>query len=413
MSSSENFSSQSNDFENIQNVILTKLNKERQEFPDRFPKPIHVLPPVDDTKYGQWQERLRQAREEQIGERIILIPYYVKNSHWIGIILKFNSNEQIAQAEFIDPVRNSDFDPSTSRTLKITDDLKQSAEVTTENLLRAAAEIHYTAVTNLSMDNSNKKKISDLKTNTSTYWSDQQQYISTSTHSQGNILEQTHKNYPINSESELLIFQSEFDPTVKVSSMKQPIFQTQHQRRDDDISKHKAPLGQLADVRNATNNDQIERSDSSMSKTDEIGQCESYEVLKRQLETRLAAHGITDEEELQKLMAKQKELILSLEKEGKRNSAQKRKGSLSELEQIQVLADKVNALEPKPSNDEYLALKAELDSGLAAHDISNEEELQNQITEKKELIQSLEKKGQHNIAQKRKGSLSELEHLQS
>ncbi|CAF4908972.1 unnamed protein product, partial [Rotaria sp. Silwood1] len=135
-------------------------------------------------------------------------------------------------------------------------------------------------------------------------------------------------------------------------------------------------------------------------------------TLKAEFGSKLAQHDIANEEELQKQITEKKELIQSLESAGKHNVAQKRKASLSELELIHVLAEKVKALEPKPSNEEYLTLKAEFGSKLAEHDIASEGELLKQITEKKGLIQSLESAGKHNVAQKRKASLSELELIQ-
>ncbi|CAF3465091.1 unnamed protein product, partial [Rotaria socialis] len=303
-------SSQSIDFENNQSIILTKLNKELQEFPDRFPKIISPLPPVDDNKTDQWQERLRQAKEAQTGERVSLIPYYVQDSHWIGVILKFHFSG-LQCAEFIDPVVNSSFDPSKSqeqfsntfpgvtlksRTLKTTDDPKQSAERTVENLLTAAAEIHSADVKSLSTVNSCKKIIDDRNLGT-TNSSDEQRSISTATLSQGNIEEQPDKNYPIHNKSEDSIFTGKSDSTVKVSPTEQPIVQEPNQCIYHDINGHKAHF-------------------------------ELYEVLASQLKRSLAAHEIDNEQELQNQITTRKELILSLEKEGKHISAQRRKDSL-------------------------------------------------------------------------------------
>ncbi|CAF4604799.1 unnamed protein product [Rotaria sp. Silwood2] len=108
---SENSSTQYRDFEQIHVAILTKLAEERPQFPAHVPKLIHVLPPVDAHIQGQWQERLQLAKKCYNHENIALIPYYAQNSHWLGMILRFNISGQLEQAEFIDPVANSNFNP--------------------------------------------------------------------------------------------------------------------------------------------------------------------------------------------------------------------------------------------------------------------------------------------------------------
>jgi flagellar biosynthesis GTPase FlhF len=145
----------STEFENIRDDILAKLKKTRQQFPERFSIPIHVLPAVDGNENDEWEQRLRQAKEDQTGERVTLIPYKVKGRHWIGVLLKFKANKQIERAEFFDSVKHSNFVPDKlqkkftkiysgvilqSRNLQKHDNPKQSAALTVDNLLKATEE---------------------------------------------------------------------------------------------------------------------------------------------------------------------------------------------------------------------------------------------------------------------------------
>lgn len=114
---------------------------------------IDVLKVADIDVHGQWEERLRQAKDINTGKRIILIPCLVERSHWTGVIIQFQSSSQIGFAEFLDPVIESDFNPTNlqktftkvypSSILNIGKcekhlDRSQSMELTMKNLLSAA-----------------------------------------------------------------------------------------------------------------------------------------------------------------------------------------------------------------------------------------------------------------------------------
>ncbi|CAF4065308.1 unnamed protein product, partial [Rotaria sp. Silwood1] len=88
---------------NIQSNLIAKLDHLRQQYPERYSKPVHVLASVDDGVDGECEQRLQQAKNVQDGERIILIPYDAGNSHWLGIVLKFQADGCIDEAEVIDP----------------------------------------------------------------------------------------------------------------------------------------------------------------------------------------------------------------------------------------------------------------------------------------------------------------------
>ncbi|CAF1383928.1 unnamed protein product [Adineta steineri] len=132
----------------VQSILSSRL----KEFQD-FSKSIYVLTAVDGHIDGQLKERLEQAKMNYTGGRIILIPYNLGNSHWIGLIMKFKMNEEIERAFFIDPVEDSNFNPEKlknlfseifphtvlrSRPVQHQIDQSHSALFISENLVKAA-----------------------------------------------------------------------------------------------------------------------------------------------------------------------------------------------------------------------------------------------------------------------------------
>ncbi|CAF1610759.1 unnamed protein product [Rotaria magnacalcarata] len=137
----------------VQTALLTRLEELRQQSPEYFSKPIHVLDAVDDTIEGQLERRLQQEKRSCAGKRITLIPYNIGNSHWIGLLLEFTTDEQIIRAEYIDPVNGDNIIPTRVknqfarvyvddvlqiRHLRKQDGPRNSAELMIENLLVAA-----------------------------------------------------------------------------------------------------------------------------------------------------------------------------------------------------------------------------------------------------------------------------------
>jgi hypothetical protein len=77
---------------NVEADLLTEIKKLQKEHPQRCPIRTYVLEAVHDNIYGQWEERLSQTKNNQTGKRIILIPYNLGNSHWIGILILFKED---------------------------------------------------------------------------------------------------------------------------------------------------------------------------------------------------------------------------------------------------------------------------------------------------------------------------------
>ena len=130
-----------------------------EHFPQDFLKPIDVLEAVDANVNGQWEDRLQQAGQNNIGEHIVLIPYYMGSFHWSGILILFKGLQKIQQAEFIDPVSNSQFTPGNIETvfnklypgitlslkkLRTHNDPKQSKQLIIQNLLQRVKELQTT-----------------------------------------------------------------------------------------------------------------------------------------------------------------------------------------------------------------------------------------------------------------------------
>ncbi|CAF1621522.1 unnamed protein product [Adineta steineri] len=137
-----------------QSLLSNRLEQFKQDKSEKFSKSTYLLTTVDEHIDGQLKERLEQAKMISTGERIILFPYNLGNSHWIGLIIKFKMNEEIEHARFIDPVENSEFLHANLQNLfsKIFPDtyirsipvqhqvaLKHSALFIIDNLVREAA----------------------------------------------------------------------------------------------------------------------------------------------------------------------------------------------------------------------------------------------------------------------------------
>ncbi|CAF2749764.1 unnamed protein product [Rotaria sp. Silwood2] len=147
--------------ENIENDILNKLKELRQQYPEHFRKPIHVLATVHDNMDAEWKQRLQQAKEQRNGEYFIIIPYKVSNIHWIGVLIKFKADGQVERAEFIDPFGTSNLDVNKlqkqfadvypgiilqARNVQKQDNRKKNAELIIGNLLKAIEEYQLTNI---------------------------------------------------------------------------------------------------------------------------------------------------------------------------------------------------------------------------------------------------------------------------
>ncbi|CAF4666434.1 unnamed protein product [Rotaria sp. Silwood2] len=163
-------------YENIENDdISNKLEKLRQQYPERFSLPIHVLATVHNNIDGEWQQRLRQVIEQRNSVSIFLIPYQVSNFHLIGILIKFKVGGPIERAEFIGSHGESNLDLDKlqrqfneiypgisvqSRSIQKQEDREKTTELTIETLLKLAQEYQTTYI-----NDSHDKTIEDQNAN--------------------------------------------------------------------------------------------------------------------------------------------------------------------------------------------------------------------------------------------------------
>lgn len=139
--------------DDMYDILRDELKKKGFVASNKYYMPIDALKVVDTSVEGQWKERLIQAKSSSNGKHIILIPCLVEQTHWIGVIIKFRSTTDIEFAEFLDPVIESDYYPTSLQ--KTFDriysnsilragqcekhrDQNQSMKLTIKNLLSAA-----------------------------------------------------------------------------------------------------------------------------------------------------------------------------------------------------------------------------------------------------------------------------------
>ncbi|CAF3329597.1 unnamed protein product, partial [Rotaria sp. Silwood2] len=173
----------------IQHCLTVALENLRlQKFPRGFPKPIHILQPVDDSVDDQLAQRLQQSVTNNIKEHILLVPYYLGKFYWIGIFIEFKENQHIRRAELIDPVIDSKFVPDkiqkeiakydpclvlSSKQLQKHGDPKNSARLIIRHLIKSVEE---SLLTDISYQNINDlhNRIADEQQNQSCIQEDNQ-----------------------------------------------------------------------------------------------------------------------------------------------------------------------------------------------------------------------------------------------
>ncbi|CAF1060912.1 unnamed protein product [Didymodactylos carnosus] len=99
MEHSEDFKNWQYKNNDVHAALISRLEESHQQFPERFPKPGHVLAAVGDIIEGQFAQRLQQESKDHTRERITLIPY-----NCIEVLTGFQEDGQIKRAEYIDPV---------------------------------------------------------------------------------------------------------------------------------------------------------------------------------------------------------------------------------------------------------------------------------------------------------------------
>ncbi|CAF4054930.1 unnamed protein product [Adineta steineri] len=417
----------------IQARLVVELQKlQDRKFPQGFSRPVHVLKAVYDKVNGDWEQRLQQTTQCHINECIVLIPYDLGNFDWIGILIEFKRNRQIQRAEFIDPVKYSKvvcdkiqqefhkFYPGVvlfSKRLQTHEDSKQSAQMTIENLIKMVEESLLIEESHDNIDNS-CRQISDdqqnrtfLNEDNELEWPQHNSCIETLSEVQGNKPQFNNSQTELSNIRETLVKKNRRHFLKRQSCTEQQIEEHETPRVDTPseikgnyFDSFSTQLIATKKIHNTTNNGLLSLTDSPV-------QYEQYESLKEQLRVDLYEHETNDEKELKEEIIKKKQEIESLQVQQKFNIVRKRQVSLSKLEKLQQLADKIRAYEYQQKISKLEEIKEKLASGLLERDVSNEKELKEEIIKKKQEIETLEKRGKHKTVIKRQESLTTLEQL--
>ncbi|CAF4606576.1 unnamed protein product, partial [Rotaria sp. Silwood2] len=420
--------SQSGEFEQITTDILNEFEKSRQKFPELFPKPLYVLEAVDHNRDGEWEQRLREAKEHHTGERLTIIPYNVEDSHWVGVILKFDVDGRIHEAEYIDPVVQSDLNsdelqnefskvfpevPLQSRSFQQHDGEHEDASLLIKSLIQAIQE-------------------------------DGNQLVF---RERCRILESRLKEC-----FEELEFSSVNELEFGITQIKQDILRFKAEGKEKLVQKREITLLELEKLQSLV--DEIKALKPA------IVSDYSYEKLESQLKDSLEELELQNTEELGKRIMRIKQDILQFKAEAKENLVQKRETTLLKLETVQSLADQMKALEPvgedlserieqikehniqnrakrkanvvqkleklqslvdemKPfenackSHENYKKLESQLQECLEELEFCSVNELEFGITQIKQDILRFKAEGKEKLVQKREITLLELEKLQS
>ncbi|CAF0947152.1 unnamed protein product [Adineta steineri] len=85
----------------IQEILINQVDELSRQNPEWLLKPIHILDVVYDNNPDQLEQRLDEERRENFGKRIILIPYFLGNSHCMMILIEYQDVGHILRAEYI------------------------------------------------------------------------------------------------------------------------------------------------------------------------------------------------------------------------------------------------------------------------------------------------------------------------
>ena len=314
---------------------------------------IHLLDVTNRDVDHQLKQGLKQAKDCGRGDRLVIIPYHLGNSHWTAILIEFTDENQLNRVEWINPVQQSN---------DIPDELKENfSEIFPNDLLRIRT-CHYIGHRDVSANLMIKNVLEII--NESTRQSIKINNERTYSHDQP-----SHDSFPRGNPSTFShSVKAEREESFRISSREREI-------------------------------EPIEESDSIRA-----NDTRSYEELKEQLKEHFNRLDIESESELDALLVKKKQRMDELKKQGDHEGVRKRAASLARLEEVYLLISQMN-------NDER-SLKTQIENGFSAHDIENKEELKELIKKKKKRVEKLQEERNADGVRRREKSLSELEDLQ-
>ena len=314
---------------------------------------IHLLDVANRDVDHQLKQGLKQAKNGGRGDRLVIIPYHLGNSHWTAILIDFTDENQLNGVEWINPVQQSN---------DIPDELQENFNEIFPNDLLRIRTCHYIGHRDVSANLmiKNVLEIISKSTRQSTKINNERTYSDD---------RPSHDSFPRGNPST-------FSHSVRAEREKSSRIPS----REREIEP-------------------IEESDSIRANN-----TRSYEELKEQLKEHFNRLDIESESELDDLTVKKKQRIDELKKQGDHEGVRKRAASLARLEEVHLLISQMN-------NDDR-SLKTQIENGFSAHDIENEEQLKELIEKKKKRIEKLQEERNADGVRRREKSLSELEDMQ-
>ena len=427
------------DFGNIQEVLIAQLNKLCQQSPTPFSKYIHVLPAANDDVEGQLEQQLQQEGEDHSGQRIVLIPYCLENSHWTGIFIELSPDGQIVQAKYIDPLIGCDSVPERlqqqlskvypSAALEVTDLHKQSdrrfsSVLTVKNLLievenrqRSSKDNPPTQSTDNLVPNAGDAN-TDSASSESSNSSNKQTNMHTSTSSgkEGNQNALTEKRQHLNSEMKKWNIPNLDALSQKIQETEALMREYEEENRADEFENEKIALNDLQQLKNLA--------DEIASRTQEAASSENdvelkVSQMKEELKNELAQFKIRGVYMLLERIQKTEERIKKYEAEKRMTDVEKQTVYLKTLQRLQHLANEIARLSQKLStshlsdHSKVLRMSEELTISLAKLGIQNEAMLPQKIEETEQLIKEYEGEERIDDAEAERMFLMELQRLQS
>ena len=427
------------DFNNIQQVLIAQLNKLCQQSPTSFSKDIHVLPAANNDVEGQLEQQLQQERQDHSGQRIVLIPYCLENSHWTGIFIELSAGSQIEQAKYIDPLMGCDGVPERlqqqlskvypSAILEVNDLNKQSdrtfsSVLTVKNLLIEVENSQRSSNDNpesKSTDNlvpnagdENTNSASSESSNSSNKQADM--HTSTSTGKEGNQNALTEKRQHLNSEMKKWNIPNLDALSQKIQETEALMREYEEEDRADDFENEKIALNDLQQLKNLADEIDVRTQEAAPSENDvEFKVCQ----MKEQLKNELAQFKIRDVDMLLERIQKTEERIKKYEADKRMTDVEKQTVYLEKLQRLQHLANQIAQLSQRAStyhrsdHSKVLQMKEELTIGLAKLAIQNEALLLQKIQETEQLIEEYEEEERIDDAEAERVFLKELQRLQT
>ena len=422
------------DFIDIQDVLISQVRRLYQESPDLVSKNIHVLPAVNNGIEGQLEQQLQQERQDHVGKRIILIPYCLEHSHWVGILIEFQATDQISRAEYIDPVSGDNAVPDKlqekfakiypsavleSKARYKHSERRFSSALTVKNLL-AAIRTDQTSFHHNPKVNATNNGVPNTNTGTSQMASSSNTQTAMQTEipaqNKGNEHMLAEKQQKLNKGLEKYKIRDIDTLSQKIQKTEERIREYEEEERTDDANKEKMYLKELEQLQNlASEIATITRQSSAI----EDGLQLKVLQLKKELEDGLAKVKTRDVATLSQKIEKTKQRIQEYEDEDRKEDAQKERVYLEDLQRLQRLVDEIAEFNLRLSTMtdatrlKIHQIEEEVRTGFAKFKIQDETMLSQKIQKIETRMKEYEDEERAEDAERERSILRELQQLQN